>query len=942
VAIRSSLKWASAAMLFLLCQLQSHAQGGFLTFPLQDSNTPVFHGWYYYKAAQNQGVYHGAIDIKAAQGTQVMAAADGLAIASCQPPLTVTNPNSLQFGSFVLVHHENGYSTLYAHLDSVSLPLESQLPCDDTSRRSITSSSTDISYQGRVFKWKRVRRGEVIGTVGKTGTTYFHLHFEVSRDSEGSYASHAGTNNQRIDPYAIEDIAILYPPPAQNCGNTKRPNDYLWTQCPPVSSPIEPIIFTNIAADGTYQSGLRFTFGYEASLNRTVAVAFPFVPTRSDRLSRLEIGMAAVNQGGTVRVELRTDQNGLPGALLESWLTDMPQSGTLASPLVALNSVANPVLVLGQQYWLVATAASGAGTGQWYTVSNDPSRFLRSINGGPWSGVQSARGAMRLYGSVGTLLLTISTQACQTGTNCAAPQGTTFDFMGSGFTPNAVVRRFVKDTATGTQTELTPLLNTDSSGLLSWSFPSTCSTSVGTFEVFAVDVTTGKESNHVTEEITPGNCPPTLPPSCTLTASPLMISVGDSSTLTWTTTGNPTSASINNGLGAVNPAGGSQPVSPSTDTTYTMTVSNSAGQSTCVASVAVTPGVPSFQTTGSLNIPRAFHSATLLNDGRVLIAGGYTVDNFLPIADVEVYDPATGVFTVTGSLSVARWGHSAVLLDDGRVLMVGGNTSCCSPNYVAQTEIYDPATDQFTFGPSLPEGRGGAAASIVPLVKLPDGSVLVIGGFRPDICGIPTQTVFRIDAQATSITNLGSPLLAPHGGPTSVATLLQTGEILVTSAKGSCLTPDPGPPYAELYNPTTNTSRLTAGDILAQRLVFGAVFLNDGRYVLVGGTNTLGIFLPMEVYDPATETFTNTNDMTFLATDVVAVLLPDGRALFTGNTVSPFAALLDPSTLSFTEVFPGVPTRRFHTLTRLQDGRVLLAGGEVAGVTTNSAGLLIP
>lgn len=567
-------------------------------------------------------------------------------------------------------------------------------------------------------------------------------------------------------------------------------------------------------------------------------------------------------------------------------------------------------------------------------------------------------------------ILTIETPTCPKGTSCTGPQGTVFDFEGMGFTPNGSVRRFLED-STGTLTELAPVLVAQPAGQLSWSFDS-CTAASGTFLIVAVDETTGRITNKVSEIITPGSCVPPPPPAPAIAVTPPSFDFGNvnigsprQSTFTITNTGTAlltvNSISVSAGDFALdtssfpNPpfdinAGDGQAFQISFAPTVvglrqaTVTITSNATTSPTAVNVTGTGAVaPSgFVATGNLNIPRAFHTATLLSDGRVLIAGGFTTDNFHPIADAEIYDPANGTFTLTGSLNVARWGHSAVPLDDGRVLIVGGNTACCSPFYVAQTEIYDAATGQFTFGPSLPEGRGGAAASVVPLVKLQDGSVLVIGGFRPDICGIPTETVFRIDAQATSISNLGAPLLIPHGGPTTVATLLKTGEILVTSAKGNCFVADPGPPYSELYDPVGNTSRLTAGDILTQRVAFGAVLLNDGRYVLVGGTNSLGMFLPMEVYNPLAEIFTNTNDMTFLATDVVGVLLPDGRALFTGNTVSPFGALLDPASLSFTEVFPGVPTRRFHTLTRLQDGRVLLAGGEVAGATTTSAELFFP
>ena len=82
-----------------------------------------------------------------------------------------------------------------------------------------------------------------------------------------------------------------------------------------------------------------------------------------------------------------------------------------------------------------------------------------------------------------------------------------------------------------------------------------------------------------------------------------------------------------------------------------------------------------FTLTGSLNVARHYHTATLLTDGRVLLAGGddESVDRSKVVkASAEIFDPASGTFTFTGSLNVARYYHTATLLADGRVLLVGG------------------------------------------------------------------------------------------------------------------------------------------------------------------------------------------------------------------------------------------------------------------------------
>jgi hypothetical protein len=183
------------------------------------------------------------------------------------------------------------------------------------------------------------------------------------------------------------------------------------------------------------------------------------------------------------------------------------------------------------------------------------------------------------------------------------------------------------------------------------------------------------------------------------------------------------------------------------------------------SALAQSPGT--FTPTGNLTTPRAGHTSTLLINGKVLIAGG-SVGGFgpVPLASAELYDPSTGAFTPTGTMITARAGHTATMLADGKVLIAGGQNGPAGPQAIASAELYDPSTGTFTPTGAMLNLRGGHSATL-----LPDGRVLMEG------CAIPCNSAIAelYDPATGRFADAGTP-----GGGGDTATLLADGKVLIT------------------------------------------------------------------------------------------------------------------------------------------------------------------
>jgi hypothetical protein len=321
---------------------------------------------------------------------------------------------------------------------------------------------------------------------------------------------------------------------------------------------------------------------------------------------------------------------------------------------------------------------------------------------------------------------------------------------------------------------------------------------------------------------------------------------------------------------------------------------------------AITSGAP------MLN-PRSGQSATLLPDGKVLIAGGMRRNQDF-YKSAELYDPATGKFQATGDMAERRVGHLAVLLRSGKVLVAGGWSGHTGTD---SAELYDPATGAFTTIAKMTARRGRPCATM-----LANGDVLITGGVDHDGPGgtLASAEIFR--AATLTFQPTGA---MHHARVGQTATLLTNGKVLIAGGKGDSLTAS-----AELYDPKTGTFTET-GSLMTARYKHTAGLLPDGRVLIAGGSNEhdwTGNLSSAEVYDPNMGKFSQTsalNDARFKLPDA-AVQLRDGKLLVAGGSME--AEVFDPSSGKFL-VVPGEMDDRWHyiTETKLRDGSVLLAGG---------------
>jgi len=320
---------------------------------------------------------------------------------------------------------------------------------------------------------------------------------------------------------------------------------------------------------------------------------------------------------------------------------------------------------------------------------------------------------------------------------------------------------------------------------------------------------------------------------------------------------------------------------------------------------------------------RVDHTATLLKDGRVLVTGGWyrPGGKTTRLASAYVYVPAQDAVVAAGSMTTPRDSHTATLLPDGRVLVAGGYESYNKPT--STVEIYDPtkpAGSAWSAGPALPGLRAAQA-----VVTLKSSEVVLVAGWdgsQPlaSLAIFQTSGSWKLPAAALNEKRSGH-----------TASLLPSGKMLVVG--GYDASQQQWLDSLELYDPVAGTITLLTAKLLEKRSGHTSTVLNNGMVLIVGGFCGGSCSISSdELYDPTTNTVKAVSHAGGSPTNQTATLLTDGTVLVAGgegNSDAQKAVAYDSTGGGSWTILPSMNHGRHdHTASLLQDGSVLVVGGK--------------
>jgi hypothetical protein len=291
------------------------------------------------------------------------------------------------------------------------------------------------------------------------------------------------------------------------------------------------------------------------------------------------------------------------------------------------------------------------------------------------------------------------------------------------------------------------------------------------------------------------------------------------------------------------------------------------------------PATNSWSPAAPMLVPHASHTAALLPDGKVLVASGRSSGG--DTVEAETYDPATNVWSNAGRLAVARTSAMAIVLTTGKVLVIGGDSGGNPP-----AELYDPTTNSWSQLPNTTTHHVNVASA------LSNGKVLVLG----DESNWSYQFTATYDPKSNFWSSIGAPPV-----PMATAVQLGTGKVLFVRP----LAPSSDTRLTELYDPVSNT--WSAAARMEINGIWGTATALPGGRTLVAGGPMNGVAVGCapgascpnaEVYDAARDAWTATGGMATSRGEHTATLLINGKVLITGGFVPP-----DPDMTATAEIY---------------------------------------